>query len=212
MPKPPQGAGRTRFVLVDSMRGLAALGVLVYHVSFTFGTPRSAVWQLVSERSSGVPMTAVVVFFLISGFVLYRPYVAARFDGAPMPSLRRYAVRRIARIVPAYWVALLIVAIWFGMHYVFTAHGLLTYFGFLQLYGRPSTLNGGITPAWTLCVEVTFYAALPLIALLARRLGRGRRALRSELLLCLVLMLISLAWQCAVFVTTSHTATESSGC
>lgn len=151
-------------------------------------------------------MTAVVVFFLISGFVLYRPYVEARFDGLRMPSLLRYAVRRTARIVPAYWVALVIVAIWFGMHYVFTARGALVYFGFLQLYGRPSTLAGGIAVAWTLCVEVTFYILLPALALIPRRIGRGRSVLHSELLLCLALALVSIAWQCLVFATTSATS------
>ena len=46
------------------------------------------------------------MFFLISGFLLYRPFVAARLRGEPMPFVGAYAWRRFLRIVPAYWVAL----------------------------------------------------------------------------------------------------------
>jgi peptidoglycan/LPS O-acetylase OafA/YrhL len=190
---------RNRFVLIDSMRGLAALSVIVYHVSFKFGSPRATLWRLASQHSSGPPITAVVVFFLISGFVLYRPFVQARFDGRPLPRLLPYSVRRAVRILPAYWVALVVVALIFSMHYVFTARGIITYFGFLQLYGSLSTLNGGISPAWTLCVEVTFYAALPLLAWAVRRVGRGRGVLASELWFCVALATIAIAWQGLVF-------------
>jgi peptidoglycan/LPS O-acetylase OafA/YrhL len=201
------GDGRTtsshgRFVMVDSMRALAALSILVYHVTFSFGYPRSSLWQFLSQRDAGPPAMAVVVFFLISGFVLYRPFVKARFAGDSMPALIPYAARRIARIVPAYWVALACVSILLGLHYVFTPAGLIRYFGFLQLYGRFSVVSGGISPAWTLCVEVTFYAALPLLALIARRIGRGP-AMRSELLLCAGLVIASLLWQTLVFATIS---------
>ncbi len=201
----PLGKGRAitardRFVMVDSMRALAALSVLVYHVTFDYGYPHSALAQFLSQRNAGPPVTAVVVFFLISGFVLYRPFVKARFEGRPLPSLRAYGVRRAARIVPAYWVALIGVGLLLGLHYLFTPTGLIRYFGFLQLYGKLSTVSGGISPAWTLCVEVTFYAALPALAMLVRRFGRGRGLLGSELALCAAMVATSLLWQVLVFI------------
>ena len=60
---------------------------------------RRAAWQL--------GPIGVAIFFVLSGFLLWRPYVAATFDGAPPPRLGSYVTRRVARIVPGYWCALL---------------------------------------------------------------------------------------------------------
>jgi len=189
-------AGRSqRFTLVDSVRALAAISVLVFHVTYRYAPPHAGVWSYLSQRNAGPPITGVVVFFLISGFVLYRPFTKARFEGAPMPPLVPYAVRRVARIVPAYWVALAIVTVWLGLHEVTHPTGIIRYFGFLQVYGNAHTAGGGIAAAWTLCVEVSFYATLPLFALAARRFGRGRSFLHSELGLCAALVMGSIAWQ-----------------
>ncbi len=176
------------------MRAIAALSVLVYHVAFRFYPPRTPLGQFLSQRSAGPPITAVVLFFLISGFVLYRPFAAARYDKGPPPALVPYAIRRFARIVPAYWVALAIVSLLLGLHYVFTPSGLVRYFGFLQLYGSNATAGGGIPVAWTLCVEITFYAAVPLLALAVRRLGSRRSVLGSELAMCAAMVLVALVW------------------
>jgi peptidoglycan/LPS O-acetylase OafA/YrhL len=124
--------------------------------------------------------------------------VAARFAGSPPPAVLPYFVRRAARIVPGYWVALLAVSIWFSHSYVFTPGGLIRYFGFLQIYGNHTTAGGGISVAWTLCVEVTFYAVLPLLALGARRVGQRRSVLASELIVCGLMVLLSLIWQVAI--------------
>jgi peptidoglycan/LPS O-acetylase OafA/YrhL len=109
-----------------------------------------------------------------------------------------YAVRRIARIVPAYWVALAIVTAWLGLHEVTTATGLIRYFGFLQLYGNLKTVTGGISPAWTLCVEVTFYVTLPLMAIAVRRAPRRWSRVSPELVLCGGLVALSLVWQAII--------------
>ena len=106
---------------------------------------------------------------MISGFLLYRPWVAARAAGAPEPATGRYLRRRALRILPAYWLALTALAIWPGITGAFSDDWWRYYF-FLQLYD-PATLGLGIPVAWTLCVEVTFYLALPLWALALRRAG-----------------------------------------
>ena len=98
------------------------------------------------------------------------------------PRTARYARRRALRILPAYWVALTVLAIFPGIVGVFTADW-WRYYLFLQAYDA-STLPFGIPVAWTLCVEVAFYVSLPFWALAVRRirLGAGPRAwLRSEL-------------------------------
>src|SRR4051812_30593358 len=88
---------RERFPLVDGLRAVAAIGVLLTHSAISSG--------LVTTGATGFRYAqrlevGVTIFFVISGFVLYRPFLLARVDGA------RYAWRRALRIVPAYWIAL----------------------------------------------------------------------------------------------------------
>ena len=154
-----------RFPLFDSLRAMAALSIFFFHISFTLhllGGRTLSPWLV--QLNVGVP-----VFFLISGFLLYRPFAQTRFSGDPSPAVVPYAIRRFFRIVPAYWVALTIVSLWLGLSGVFTASGIGTYYGFFQVY-RHSTVTGGIGPAWTIDTEIAFYILLPIWALLLRRI------------------------------------------
>ena len=90
----------------------------------------------------------VLVFFALSGYLLYRPFVAGPVE------LRAYAIRRLFRIYPAYLVAAVGIAILHG--YQFDPIGVLT------------MSNSTVIVAWTLQIEVVFYAFLPVIALVAR--------------------------------------------
>ena len=103
---------------------------------------------------------AVVAFFTVSGFVLLRPFVSAWAASTPAPRAR-FAWRRTVRIVPAYWVVLTAAGIAGTAALVLTDHGWRHYL-FTQIYSGPADpiLIGGLPQAWTLCVEVTFYALL----------------------------------------------------
>jgi peptidoglycan/LPS O-acetylase OafA/YrhL len=150
---------RPRFPLFDSLRAIAALSIFAFHIAASQKALNDPDFPWLGQLNVGVP-----IFFVVSGFLLYRPFVARREQGKPMPSVRSYAIRRVLRIVPAYWVALTIITVWLGLQsQVFTLDGVVTYYGFLQVYD-PSTIAGGIGQAWTLGVEVTFYAFLPLWA------------------------------------------------
>jgi peptidoglycan/LPS O-acetylase OafA/YrhL len=167
--------GNPRFPLFDGLRGIAVLGILAFHVAeFT-----NALGFGVAGRFEEVAGTeAVIAFFAISGFLLYRPYVAAHARGRAGPRTSRYARRRALRILPAYWTTLTLLAIFPGIAGVFSGDW-WRYYGYLQLYSQ-RTLGGGIPVAWTLCVEVTFYIAMPIWAAAIRRLAGGRW-LRYEL-------------------------------
>ncbi|HWF53988.1 MAG TPA: acyltransferase [Solirubrobacteraceae bacterium] len=194
-----------RFRQVDAIRGLACISVLVYHVSFRFPFPRSQLMQYLTQHNSGPPAICLVVFFTISGFVIYRPFVAARWDGKPMPPLLPYATRRFVRIVPAYWVALLVAGVWMNEHYLYTPTGFLRYFCFLQLYANHTIINGGIPVAWSLSVEMTFYALLPLLALWARRLGARFGRFGSECAVLVGMIVVSITYQVIVLLAMPHT-------
>jgi peptidoglycan/LPS O-acetylase OafA/YrhL len=182
--------GNPRFPLFDGLRAIAAMSILVTHCAgatgFNLGNPLGT---YTARMNAGVAL-----FFVISGFLLYRPFLAARFAGRPVPGLLAYARRRALRIVPAYWIALTVLALTVGLPGVFTDRWWV-YYGFLQIYDQSSVL-GGIGPAWSLCVEVSFYVALPLWALLMARVQRGRSRrtmVRTEVLGLLALGAIAVA-------------------
>lgn len=159
---------RRHFALFDALRGLAVLSVISFHVASLTGRLGLGLDGRTMEVLGG---QAVIVFFVISGFLLYRPYLSARADGRPLPSTRTFLHRRAFRIVPAYWVILTALAIFPGVVGAFSGDW-WRYYGFLQLYSSDTILLG-LPVAWTLCVEVTYYLALPAWAWLVRRLPAG---------------------------------------
>jgi peptidoglycan/LPS O-acetylase OafA/YrhL len=185
-----------RFPLLDSVRGIALLAVVAAHSSFFMSIGGSSSLSHLRFDFS------VRVFFMISAFLLYRPWVRARLAEWQAPSAAAFAWRRFLRIMPAYWVALTVIALWLGLDYVFTGHGIWTYYGLLQVY-QPGWAVGGLTQAWTLCVEVVFYAALPVWGALMRRLPASGNAqkIRQELIACGVLFLISFVYKVIITAT-----------
>jgi peptidoglycan/LPS O-acetylase OafA/YrhL len=161
--------GNPRFPLLDAMRAFAALAIVMTHVSgvtnFNSDNPLGA---YTARLNFGVTL-----FFLLSGFLLYRPFVAARLEGRPPIRIRDYTRRRVLRIVPAYWVALTVLALWPGLVAFWDGPWWRSY-TFTQIYWGESTVQG-IFPAWTLCIEVSFYLALPFLAAAIGRIA-GRRA------------------------------------
>ena len=144
-------------------------GILAFHVFELTGRLGFGITGRFAEVAG---FQAVIAFFVISGFLLYRPYVAARARAGPVPRTGRYARRRALRILPAYWIALTLLAIYPGLQGVFSGDW-WRYYGYLQLYSSRTELQG-IPVAWSLCVEVTFYITLPLWAIAIRRLRATR--------------------------------------
>jgi peptidoglycan/LPS O-acetylase OafA/YrhL len=161
--------GNPRFPLFDGLRAIAALLVVLVHAARFSGAivGSSGLAPFLAHANIGV-----AIFFVISGFLLYRPLLAARLGAAPGVRVRDYTRRRVLRIVPAYWVALTVLAIYPGLDDVFSGHFWI-YYGFAQDYSQ-STWTNGIPAAWTLGCEAVFYVLLPFLSLL---LMWGARAL-----------------------------------
>jgi peptidoglycan/LPS O-acetylase OafA/YrhL len=176
-----------RFPLMDSVRAIGALAVLAAHAALLAGIYTSGSFLRPYATQLDV---AVTVFFEVSAFLLYRPFVAARLAGKPRPSTRAYAWRRFLRIVPGYWLALTGVTIWLGLETV--THPLWhlpIYYGFGQIYTADTDI-GGLGQAWTLCVEASFYFFLPLWTIAVRRL-----TWRAELVALGGVALASVGWK-----------------
>ncbi|MCZ4555527.1 acyltransferase [Rhodococcus maanshanensis] len=162
---------------LEGMRGFAALGVLVTHVAFQTGATGDPVLGRIWGRFD----MAVALFFALSGFLLWRPHAVAARGLGSTPPVGRYLMHRAARILPAYWVAVVLILLFLpeagGGLQVWLAN-----LGLAQVF-VPLTLTGGLTQMWSLSVEVAFYALLPLIALAFVGLRGATARLRVPVLL-----------------------------
>jgi peptidoglycan/LPS O-acetylase OafA/YrhL len=160
---------RPHYPCFDGLRTIAVLSAIMTHVGFVTGATEQS--RHYGEYLAHLEI-GPALFFLISGFLLYRPYISAHVaDRAPLSAVP-FWWRRVLRIFPAYWLALTALIVAFGL----PVHGprdVITYYGLIQIYDTHRFL-GGIPQAWTLCTELSFYAFLPAYAWLLGRACRGR--------------------------------------
>jgi peptidoglycan/LPS O-acetylase OafA/YrhL len=188
-------AGKGRMHALDGLRGLAALGVVLLHLWIYTGA-NAPDKSLTTDLWMGELRLCVLLFFVLSGFLLALPWIAAAREGREGPHLGRYVARRAARIVPAYWLALAGAVLLFHG----TGHGRdvplhdLPKFIFFLPNVFPDTRNQLDPPMWSLHVEVSFYVVLPLIGLALMRAGRGRL---GPLAVSGVLIAAGVAWTTA---------------
>jgi len=144
---------------LDALRAIACLMVVAFHAHTVAGVPFGPLDAVVSGGNQGV-----FVFFALSGYLLYRPFLR---DGTV--DLRAYAIKRAARILPGYYVALVALTLLTGSRLPFQQP--VAYLALASAYQGP--LRDFLGSAWTLSAEVLFYVTLPVIAWAVR----GREAL-----------------------------------
>lgn len=163
---------------------------MLTHIGFQTGESLTPPLDRVLSRFD----VGVAVFFVLSGFLLHRPQVLASLRGLPRPAVRPYLWRRALRVLPGYWLALAL---------AFLAVPALRELGPLDVL-RQVTLTSvytdgqqqpALTQMWSLCTEVSFYLALPLLGRLVHR-----RGVAGHLALCAVLYAVAIAWQAVVAV------------
>ncbi len=175
---------------LDGLRAAAVLIVFTYHALLRAVPLQRYVLPEALSLEAGVE-----VFFVLSGFLIYSPFVRAHLAGDAPPRLVDYVRRRVLRIYPAYWVALAVLLA-LGWVHVEGAQRVLAEVTLTQGYRRAGFLGGeGLLPAWTLCVEVAFYAFVPLWALLVRRAGRRLGPVGAEVGGALALIAVGVACQ-----------------
>ena len=179
---------RPDFPVLDSLRAVGAIAVLTTHTAFQSGEYlEHGIWGSVLARLD----IGVAIFFVLSGFLLGRPYLArATLGESPTPG--RYYWKRLLRIYPVYAVTVVIALVFVDQQ---TTIGLGEWFRTLLLlntYVDP-LLPQGLTQMWSLAVEVAFYTILPLLMVLA--VGRRPSLNVIRVLALLVAMLaISVIW------------------
>jgi peptidoglycan/LPS O-acetylase OafA/YrhL len=162
--------GSAFFPGIEGLRAVAALMVLLVHVAFVSGvsTGPGAAGAFTARAEVGVG-----VFFVISGFLLYRPFALAHLTGTATPATGRFLLRRLCRILPLYWAALTLTVLLIPASRPKDGLDALLLPALGQVY-RGQTVYLGVPQAWSLCVEVLFYVSLPVYAAVV-----GRRATLS---------------------------------
>ena len=209
-PAPARSADRSspgRLAGFDGLRAIAALAIVVLHVtSATGAVTATSLGKYFARLDIGV-----TIFFVISAFLLYRPFAAAHFGTRRPTALRAYWWRRVLRIYPAYWVALTATILCFRTT---ALHGFWDYarhYLLVQIY-QPKYGLAGIVPTWTLAVELSFYAALPVYAWVLHTITRRQpvaRRVTTEIVGAALLYAFGLAWHIGVITTRSTNAVSA---
>ena len=164
----------------DGIRALGVLCVLWFHfwqqtwLMPIYQTPFLA-WAGISRINPDVVRRVgylcVDLMILLSAFVLYLPYAKNTFFGQPIDPVKRFYQKRIARIVPSYLLAVIVmftVAMATGAYdgkHAFALKDLLTHLTFTEMLFNDTYLFTEITPVmWTVCIEVALYLIFPLLA------------------------------------------------
>jgi len=158
---------------MDGLRFVAIGMVFLFHLN-GFLTAKSAAhypappsgWLV---QSALVGFRGVELFFVISGFILGLPFAAHYLKGRPRVPLSKYYLRRLSRLEPPYFsavIALFLLALWVkGESAVLLLPHLAASLSYLHnvIYAAPSSVIG---VAWSLEIEVQFYLLVPLLTLL----------------------------------------------
>lgn len=174
-------AGEQRSARVESLRALAALAVFVGHAfTLSFGAKTGVFDGSTKNQLLVGGGLGVFLFFTLSGYLLFLPFLRAQTGARPRVQLKDYARNRILRILPLYVAVVTILSVvrpFEGQESQWWRFML-----FVQNYsGHSITLPDA--PVWSLQVEMHYYIVLPLLALALALVARRSLALTAGVLI-----------------------------
>lgn len=179
----------TQLPALDTLRAVGSLAVLTTHTAFWAGAYTAhGPWGSVLARLD----VGVAIFFVLSGFLLSRPWLVAAERGEPAPAAVPYFWKRFLRIVPVYVVTALIALVFIRANDDLGPVAWLQTLTLTNIYtsaGQPA----GLSQMWSLATEVAFYVMLPLLMTVA--VGRRRRLSVPRMLIFLAACgVLSVLW------------------
>lgn len=179
----------------DGFRGIGMTMVFIAHIAVNAdpgaGLENYGAWKEIFARFD----LSLAAFFVLSGYLIARPFLRSYVLGTRRPSVRRFARNRVLRIVPAFVLIAALVLLRFGLDGAISPTPdnpsgtappsswwqVLSIFTFTQSYtGGSATLPIG--QGWSLDVEVAFYASIPIAAAIAYRLAAPLRTPQARAL------------------------------
>lgn len=169
---PPE---RERYALIDALRGAAAMGVVIAHVSSNaFRSVISPPLPLWFTELCAFGNYGVYVFFMLSGFVIAHNLAAIELTAK---NAARFFLRRSIRLDPPYWIVISLVLLSRPLAAMVGVRDagmpswreVVTNVLYLQEFFGEAHILGVF---WTLCLEVQFYVAFAAIGCVARVLSR----------------------------------------
>lgn len=148
---------KIRFIGLEGYRGIAALFIVIYHAYQNSHLVTIYAYQyfLINILLRNL-QTCVDWFFVLSGFLITFPFIRAAMEQRRPLSVRGFLIRRIIRILPVYYIAIILV--WTLR---FTGEpvqwlDLLEHLTFIHIFDKIH-IFWTIGPAWSLADEVFFY-------------------------------------------------------
>jgi peptidoglycan/LPS O-acetylase OafA/YrhL len=187
------GGPAVRLPALDVLRAVGATAVVGTHVAFYTGAIANPTWGGFLARLD----VGVAIFFVLSGFLLFRPFVDAATRGETRPGFGRYLWRRGLRILPAYWLAVTAALLLLPQNQPVPAADWLRYATLTQIYFDDWN-RLGLSQTWSLATEAAFYILLPLVVLAA--VGRRWRPGRALAVVAGIGIVVSAGWFAAVVV------------
>jgi peptidoglycan/LPS O-acetylase OafA/YrhL len=144
---------------LDGIRGMACMIVVASHISMILHL-------FEKELSDYIGMFGVILFFVLSGFLMSALYTDARFTA---DKVVKYSIARFARIAPAYWIAVIFAWVLYlnipDFHYSMTPWHLL----------RSVVFGGNQGVFWSIPPEVQFYGFFLLLWFAWSRFKEGSK-------------------------------------
>jgi peptidoglycan/LPS O-acetylase OafA/YrhL len=159
---------------IDGLRFIAILLVVLFHLGAQVAAKSSVPlstqpWYSGLFAFLGRGDIGVRIFFVISGFILGRPFARHYLLGHPRPSLSSYYLRRLTRLEPPYLLNISVCAISIALYSHVPLRTVFPPFAASAVYLHGFFFRGTefINPvAWTLEMEVQFYLLVPLLTLI----------------------------------------------
>lgn len=200
-PQPPEGApARSRAREIEGYRGLAALSTVVFHVWQQYWRYDAQGGQPPLEDpyvAALVSLEVIDLFFVLSAYLLTLSYARSAIDGGSTRPGSVFLFRRAIRIMPLYFLAVLVV--WATRNPTLPGDwlDLVEHLTFTHVFDRERIFYT-LGPSWSLSLELIFYIALVGLGPAAVRACRplARRGARVAVCAagCVLLFVLPLVW------------------
>lgn len=189
---------KNTIAFLDGVRGFACLMVIWFHI---YRIPRDLhIWD---PSTTTHPLldsllffgrNGVTLFFVLSGFLLFLPFAKALLFEQTWPSTKQFYMRRVFRILPAYYLALILIVLLFQRQYLQPQHWQeLGLFFSMFMDSSQATYKQLNAPFWTLAIEWQYYLLLPWLVLGMRQIVWHMKQ-RHRMMATISLILVLIAW------------------